>query len=230
MIQPIKLASDVCHIPLMPRNAVNAYVIGSTLIDAGIRGSGPQLLQALNQHKITTHVLTHAHADHQGASAHICQTLGIPLWCGEADRHAAETGQVGGSAANQKSPITRLVVQMWAGPGHPVSRGLKEGDTVEDFVVLHTPGHTPGHISLWRERDGVLIAGDVVNNMSLLTTLPGIHEPPTIFTAEVATNQHSIRKIAALRPKILAAGHGPVMFSPKGLATLAARLPEDRQR
>jgi len=42
MTQPVKIAPDVCHISLLPRNAVNTYVIGSTLIDAGIRGCGPQ--------------------------------------------------------------------------------------------------------------------------------------------------------------------------------------------
>ncbi len=220
----IEIAPNVYQIPLMPRNSINAYLIGSTLIDAGIRSAGPQIMRALGSRKISTHVLTHAHADHQGSSAEICQKLGVPLWCGVADRAAVESGQVGGTSENLKSPLTRMVVRLWAGPGHPVARELHEGDQVEDFVVLHTPGHTPGHIALWRARDGVLIAGDVVNNMSLMTTLVGVREPPTAFTADVGLNRQSIQKIAALQPRVLAAGHGPVMVAPHALSALAKKL------
>lgn len=217
----IEIAKNVYQIPLFPRNSINAYLIGSTLIDAGICSSGKRILKEIQDHNITTHVLTHAHADHQGASAFICSSLNIPLWCGEADKEAAETGLVANEYANPNHPVAKLQQRFWAGPGHPVAKTLQAGDMVEDFVVLETPGHSRGHIAFWREKDGVLIAGDVVVNMNLLTTVTGLNEPPTLFTADRTTNRQSIKKIAALEPRITCVGHGPPIYDTDALINLA---------
>ncbi len=214
----IEIADDVFHIPLGPRNAINAYLVGGVLIDAGIRWSGQTLLRELADRALTTHVLTHAHADHQGASALICRTRGVPLWCGAADRAAAESGNMLLDAPDPRHMILRLQQRFWAGPGYPVARTLEEGDQVEDFIVLETPGHSPGHIALWREADRVLIAGDVITTMDLFTTLPGVRAPLPIFTADPMRNRQSIHRIAALRPKIVGVGHGPVLRDPAALA------------
>ena len=88
-------------------------------------------------------------------------------------------------------------------------------------MVIETPGYSAGHIAFWRESDGVLIAGDVVVNMNLLTTLTGLSEPPALFTADIETNRQSIKKIAALKPRVTCVGHGPTLYDTEALINLA---------
>ncbi|MCB8978209.1 MAG: MBL fold metallo-hydrolase [Ardenticatenaceae bacterium] len=223
----IEVAENVYHIPLFPRNMVNAYIVDGFLVDAGVRSSERKLLQAIDQfgrHKIQGHVLTHAHPDHQGASAAICQALNISLWCGTNDADAMESGLFADVDVNNL--IIRFQKRYWVGPPYPVQRRLQEGDRVGEFEVLDVPGHAPGHIALWRERDGVLIAGDVINNASLATTLTGVREPPAGFTTDVALNRASIKKLARLCPTIVCVGHGPVLHDADQLTALANQLPD----
>ena len=95
------------------------------------------------------------------------------------------------------------------------------------FTVLETPGHTPGHVSLWRERDRVLIAGDVLANMNLMTGVPGLHEPLAFATPDPARNRASARRLAELRPALACFGHGPPLRDPDKLAKFVAGLPTD---
>jgi glyoxylase-like metal-dependent hydrolase (beta-lactamase superfamily II) len=223
-MRTLTIAPGVTQIMLTPRQAINAYLVDSVLVDAGIRGSQNGLLAALAGRPLTAHVLTHAHADHQGASAAICAARDVPLWCAEAERELAESGQVTRAYPNPADPVARFQQRYWAGPGWPVARTLREGDAVGDFCVIETPGHAPGHLALWRERDSVLIAGDVLVDMHMLTTARGLHEPPARFTADPRLNRQSIKKLAALKPKVICFGHGPVLHDPAPLLALAARL------
>ena len=113
----------------------------------------------------------------------------------------------------------------WAGPPHPVARALGEGDEVAGFTVLETPGHSRGHISLWREADRVLIVGDVLTNAQPLTGLSGLHEPPGLFTADRERNRGSARRLAALEPRVACFGHGPPWRDPARLSAFVDRLP-----
>jgi len=207
-----EIAKNVFQIPLMPRNSINCYVIDDILIDSGIRSSGNKILNSIKNIEISTHILTHAHADHQGSSDFICNTLNIPLWTSELEKHNAETGNVTSEYPNSKHPIAQFQQRFWAGKGHKVSRVLKEGDQVGSFTVIETPGHSVGHISFFREEDKVLIVGDALVNMNLLTTIAGLSQPPNLFTTDKKTNQKSIKKIYDLKPKILCFGHGPVLY------------------
>ncbi|KIO53837.1 MBL fold metallo-hydrolase [Flavobacterium hibernum] len=205
------IAKDVYQIPLFPRNAINCYVIEDVLIDAGIRSSANIIIKALKDKTIIKHALTHAHADHQGSSKIICEMLNIPLLCSEPEKAAAENGNVIFEYPNPNHVIPKFQKQFWAGKGHQVSEILKESDKIGGFTVIETPGHSSGHLSFFRESDGVLIVGDVMTNMNLLTTKVGLHEPPQLFTSDKETNRKSILKLAALKPKILCFGHGPVL-------------------
>jgi glyoxylase-like metal-dependent hydrolase (beta-lactamase superfamily II) len=145
--------------------------------------------------------------DHMGASQAICAELGIPLMCGEADVTAVQSG---GRAGLAKRPFAmRLAHRLVAGMGHPVSRTLTEGEQIAGFEVLQTPGHSPGHLAFWRERDRVLILGDVLFNMNLLTRGAGLRLPPAALTPDPALNLQSARRLAALNPDIVCFGHGP---------------------
>lgn len=209
------IAKDVYQIPLFPRNAINCYLIEDVLIDAGIKSSANIILKALNNRAVNKHVLTHAHADHQGSSKTICETLGIPLWCSELEKPAAENGNVIFEYPNPSHLISKFQQKFWAGKGYPISQTIKEDDKVGGFTVIETPGHSSGHLSFFRENDGVLIVGDVLTNMNLLTTVVGLNEPPNLFTADKELNRKSIKKLASLNPKILCFGHGPVLINNK---------------
>ncbi|MBX6316210.1 MAG: MBL fold metallo-hydrolase, partial [Isosphaeraceae bacterium] len=101
---------------------------------------------------------------------------------------------------------------------------LHEGDEVGGFRVVETPGHCAGHISFWRESDRALILGDLLANINWFTGLPGLREPPTIFSIDPALNRQSLRKVAALEPALICFGHGPPLRDPKKFRDFVARL------
>ena len=190
-----RLADDLYLLRGFPPNAINVYLMGDVLVDAGTRPPGGGSCGSCGSPG-RAHALTHAHPDHQGASKEVCERLGIALWCGERDVDAMESGNFG----QPDHWINRMITRAWAGPPHPVARRLREGDEVAGFQVLDVPGHSPGHVAYWRESDRVLIAGDVLNNMNVLTGIPGLHEPRVIFTTDPARNRESARRLAALEP------------------------------
>jgi glyoxylase-like metal-dependent hydrolase (beta-lactamase superfamily II) len=219
-----QLAEGVHMLRGWPPNAINVYVVGDVLIDAATRQGERRILRQISEVTVTAHALTHAHPDHQGSSHAICERLGIPLWCGQADIPAMETP---GGIRNTKAPgwLNFLYEHLWTGPPHPVARALTEGDEVAGFTVLDTPGHSRGHVSFWRESDRVLIVGDVLFNVSALTGMPGLHEPPELFTPDPARNRASARRLAALEPALACFGHGPPLRDPRKLAEFVASLP-----
>jgi glyoxylase-like metal-dependent hydrolase (beta-lactamase superfamily II) len=216
-----RLADGLYQLRGFPPNAINVYLMGDVLVDAATRHAGRRILRELRGHQVSSHALTHAHPDHQGASREVCEALGIPLMCGERDVRAMETGDFGQS----DHWINRLIDRVWSGPPRKVDRVLREGDVVAGFSVLDVPGHSPGHVAYWRESDRVLVLGDVLNNMNVATGVPGLHEPRLIFTADPALNRESARRLAALEPALACFGHGPPLRDPAKLREYAASLP-----
>jgi glyoxylase-like metal-dependent hydrolase (beta-lactamase superfamily II) len=204
-VKPI--ADDLYLLRGFPPNAINVYLMGDVLVDAATRHAGRRILRQIQGRAVTAHALTHAHADHQGASHEICQKLGIPYWVGSGDVDAAETGDV--MARQPDHPLNTLIGKVWPGPGHTVDRRLNEGDEVAGFKVLDSPGHSAGHVSYWRESDRTLILGDVLNGMNLLTAVPGLHEPVGIFTPDPEQNRESAKRLGELEPALVCFGHGP---------------------
>src|SRR5205823_10531285 len=90
--------------------------------------------------------------------------------------------------------------------------------------VVHTPGHTPGHVLFFREADRVAIAGDVLANMNFLTCKPGLREPPPFFSEDTRQNRASIRKLAALAPSLVCFGHGPPLVRTELLQQMVERI------
>lgn len=206
-----QIAQEVFHVPLMPRNSINCYIVEGVLVDCGIRSSYNVLKDALQKIPVHQHVLTHAHADHQGCSDQLCDEFGIPLLCHGNEVSRTETGMVTNDYPNPKHWIAKLQQKYWAGQGHKVDGTLVENGSIGNFRVIETPGHSSGHISLFRERDGVLIIGDSATNMNLLTTVTGLGLPPKIFTSDQQRNIRSLQKLAGLNPSIICFGHGPIM-------------------
>jgi glyoxylase-like metal-dependent hydrolase (beta-lactamase superfamily II) len=224
-----ELADGLWMLKGWPRNAINVYVAGEVLIDAATRQGERRIMRQIAGRSVSVHALTHAHPDHQGSSHAICERLGIPLWCGRGDVRAMETP---GGISNLQAPgwLNALQQRFWTGPPHPVARALSEGDEVAGFTVLESPGHSPGQVAYWRESDRVLILGDVLNNMNVRTGVPGLHEPPGVFTPDPPRNRVSARRLAELRPRLTCFGHGAPLRDPGRLSEFVAGMPRDDEQ
>jgi glyoxylase-like metal-dependent hydrolase (beta-lactamase superfamily II) len=225
-----EIAPDVFHIPVLPRNGVNTYLVGDVLVDTGIRTSAGKIKEAIGDRTLKAIALTHAHGDHGGTARKLSNEFGLPVWVGAADREAAETGKVVAKSPYNKPGLNLIAGAMGNMPSVSIARDLREGDDLTaGFTVLDTPGHSPGHVSFWRASDRVLICGDVFFNMNLFTTVPGLRQPPGPLTVDPPLNRKSERKLAALEPAVAGFGHGPVIEDDTAgqLARLVAKLPAD---
>jgi hydroxyacylglutathione hydrolase len=203
---PYVLGDGVWLLRGRPPHVFNVYVVGDVLLDAGVRHSAARILRQVRGLALRRHVLTHAHLDHMGSSHEICTALDLPLLCGAGDVATAESG--GRNRLPAMPPPMRAWSRAMAGPAHGVSATLREGDELGEFTVLEVPGHSPGHLAFWRERDRLLILGDVLFN------LPRLRLPLTILTEDPATNLASARRLAALEPELVCFGHGPPLRDP----------------
>lgn len=209
-----ELTEGVWQLDGFPRNNINVYVIGDVLIDSGTALVARSILKQLAGREIAAHAITHAHIDHVGSSHAVCTKLGIPMWAGEADVPAVESGKMAMRGGRMVKHVR----------SHPVARALREGDEVGGFKVLDTPGHSPGHVSYWRESDGVLLCGDVMWGYNPFLLRGDIREPFTAFSPDPAQNRESARRLAALEPKLICFGHGEPLHETERFAAAVERL------
>ena len=151
----------------------------------------------------------------------MCEALAIPLWCGERDARVAQ----GARPAPGHGPGAKLLAKLPLPDPHAVERRLREGDEVAGFRVLDTPGHSPGHVSFWRESDRTLVCGDVLFNLNVLTLKRGLCEPPRLLTHDPALNRESARRLAQLQPALVLFGHGPPLRDTERFVGFAESLP-----
>jgi hydroxyacylglutathione hydrolase len=210
-----ELADGIWHLNGFPPNNINVYVLGDVLIDSGLALDKRRVLRQISDRTITAHALTHAHFDHYGSSHAICEQLGIPLWCGAADVDAVEKGKMVAKGA-------RMIP---AAKAQHVDRALREGDEVAGFKVLDTPGHSPGHVSYWRESDRVLVCGDVMWGYNPFLLSGGIREPYPLVSPDPRLNRESARRLAALEPALVCFGHGPPVRDTERFVSAVERLP-----
>ena len=220
-----QLADGVWQLSGFPPNGINVYLIEDVLIDAATRHATRRIVRQLKDHKLSAHALTHAHPDHQGASRAVCERYGVPFWVGENDADAAEDPSLIGQR-QPDSAIAQFFVKTMTGPGHRVDRKLHEGDEVAGFSVIDVPGHSAGHVAYWRASDGVLILGDVLNNMDVLTAIPGLTEPKPYLTPDPAENRRSAKKLGPLEPKLVLFGHGAPLRDTKKFVDFVDNLPD----
>ena len=214
------IADQVWQMNCFPSNIFNVYLIEDVLIDTATRWHASSLLKQLANIPLSSVALTHCHPDHQGAVKRICETRGIPLAC-----HEADVANMEGSAPMQPRTATARFMQLLlAGPVYPVQRVLHDGDEIAGFRVIHTPGHTAGHVMYFRESDRVAIVGDVLRNINPNTGNVGLDEMPGMFTLDREESRRSIRKLAQLRPALICFGHGPVLRDMEQLDRFVAQL------
>jgi hydroxyacylglutathione hydrolase len=204
------LAPGVWRLKQFPAPSVNVYLAEDVLIDAGTRWDRGRVFAEIEGRELSLLALTHVHPDHQGVAKDVCEARDIPLACHADDVDAME-GRRPVQEAAPGNPFNRVIKRIWQGPPHEVGRVLSEGDEVAGFRVVHAPGHARGEVIFFRDSDRVAICGDVIRNMSYATGLPGVKEPPGIFTYDPPENRRSIHKLAELNPSLILPGHGPAV-------------------
>jgi hydroxyacylglutathione hydrolase len=204
-----------------PGRTLNVYLVGNVVVDAGVRWSRRRLARQLAGRQLAAHVLTHAHFDHAGCSAWLCHTFNVPLWCSAGDAAAITSGRVDTHGSPWVNRLQRTVAPVTA---HPVSRTLEEGDMVGGFEVLEVPGHSPGALAFWRQRDRVLVCGDVVANFGLHPARPRLVLAPAALSSDYQQNLRSARRLAGLRPRLACFGHGFAVTDPGRFGDAVDRL------
>lgn len=212
---------------------VNLVVVGDpketnecVLIDTGMPKSAEEIKEMLQERfgedvRPKAIVLTHGHFDHAGSVAELLEEWSVPVYA-----HERELPYLTGKKdyppgdPNVDSGLVAKMSPMFPNHGIDISayvQKLPEDGTVPslpDWKWIHTPGHTPGHISLFREQDGTLIAGDVfvtVKQESLykvMTQMQEISGPPKYFTTDWNAAYESVKKVEALKPQVAITGHG----------------------
>jgi len=177
-------------------------------------------------------LLSHSHWDHIGSAHEFAERLVHPA---EADILANPTNAAT-LAAKYATDDLAIEAEMftrrppgWRGSAYrllsaPPTRLVDEGDSIDlgdrRLTVLHTPGHSPGHVSLFEERTGILFAADVVYDGPLVDTL---------HHSDVPTYRATMRRLRDLRPSIVHGGHfpsfGPTRYRELIDAYLAGRAP-----
>ena len=223
---PVKeLAPGVWQLSGFPPNGINVFLLEDVLVDAASRHAGRRILRQLAGRKVTAHALTHAHPDHQGASKEICEELSIPFWVGERDADAAENPDL----IRQRQPdhpVGRASTKHLrrAGPPcgpHPAARVTRwRGSRCSTC-----PDTRPATCPTGASRTACSCSGDVLNNMDVITAVPGLHEPKPFLTPDPAENRRSIRKLAALEPALVLFGHGAPLRDTDKLRRFVAELP-----
>ncbi|UTI41051.1 MBL fold metallo-hydrolase [Niallia sp. RD1] len=199
------------------------------LIDTGVPFSAPFILKnskkLFKDKKPLAIILTHAHFDHIGALQTLVREWDVPVYIHEKEMSYLESEK----KYPPPTPFKEKGMMSFLSPLYPRDgiafhsniKVISAEDSLyflEGWKWLHTPGHTDGHISLFREKDGLLLAGDAlitVRQESLFAVLmqkKEIHGPPAYFTPNVETSFTSIEKLLALDPHILYSGHGMPMY------------------
>jgi len=216
---------------------------GWVLVDAGVMG-GKRAITAAAEARFgagarpSAIVLTHGHFDHVGVLEDLAAEWDVPVYAHALERpyldgsaaYPTPDPSVGGGLLGRISPLY---------PTEPVNVAGRLLDLPQDGSVpplpgwcwLHTPGHAPGHISLWRETDRTLIVGDAFVTVAqesayaVAVQEPELHGPPMYLTIDWDAARTSVRDLAALEPERVITGHGRPLQGPemrRALQALAA--------
>ena len=214
---------------------VNIIMVGDPaqgdwiLIDAGMPGSGSKILKEAAERfpansRPKAILLTHGHFDHVGGIVKIIEEWKVPVYAhplefpfltGLRAYPEPDTSVEGGLLAKISSIYPHQPIDIGA-----VLQPLPEDGSVPGLASwrwLHTPGHSPGHVSFFRETDRTLIAGDAfvtVRSDSMYKVLlqkKEVNGPPRYLTTDWISARESVEKLAALQPQFAVTGHGSAM-------------------
>lgn len=211
----IELVPGVFRIPTAPADFVNSFAIVDsdgqvTLIDTGLRTSPKRINAALEwmgtaPSEVTRILLTHAHSDHAGGLARIAAQTGAAVAAHERDASYIREGRAPG---RDPAFLTgRLLTRMGGrfGPAD-VAQEFVDGQLLEiggGLDVIHTPGHTPGHVAFLHRNSGVLVTGDSIFNVR------GMRWSPKALCTDFRLTMQTATRLAEIDYKIAAFTHGP---------------------
>ena len=213
------ISRSIAAVDLHGRFQVAVFLVrheqGLALVDAGFPGWEFAILTAAESlpkpNRITTVVLTHAHADHVGAAAAVASHAGAEVLCGAGERDYVEGLSLAG-AARGLVPRFVLAVQHWTNRRKVapirVDRTVGEGDIVCGMRVVEVPGHTPGQIALVHERDRVLLCADALFNVGGQLG----YDPVPGMTADVRRADATLERLLELGIEDIAPSHGPAIL------------------
>lgn len=211
---------------------VNICLVGNpksddfVLVDAGMPKSANEIISVIEErfganNRPKAVILTHGHFDHVGGVIELVEHWGVPVYA-----HPLEIPFLTGVKSYPEPDPTvegGLVAKMSpAFPNEPINLGshvqtLPPNGTVPHmpgFRWIHTPGHSPGHVSLFRESDGALIAGDAFATVKqeymykVLNQELEISGPPRYLTTDWEAAKQSVVKLESLKPLVAVTGHG----------------------
>lgn len=212
----VELAPGIYRVPTAPRDLVNSFLFAEddgqvTLVDCGTTKAPRRLAAALTAigaapSDLTRIVLTHAHPDHAGGAEEVRRGSG-----GRVVVHAGDAGYARAGTAPPRDPsflVSRLMQRLTSGryPAVEVAEELTDGQLIDvrgGLRVVHTPGHTPGHVSLLHESSGVLITGDALFNWR------GIGWSPKLLCTDFRMSQRTAHALGELDYTVAAFTHGP---------------------
>jgi glyoxylase-like metal-dependent hydrolase (beta-lactamase superfamily II) len=216
-----------------------------TLIDAGLPFSALLIRKWAEDHFSSPPkaiVLTHGHFDHVGSAGTLADEWNVPVYANprefpyltEQKEYPKPNAGAGGGLMSLLSPVY---------PRSPVNlgtrlRALPEADGVvpilPEWELLHTPGHTPGHVSFFRPEDRTLLVGDAFCTTkpesffeAALAQVPELHGPPSYFTSDWQQARQSVQKLSGINALTVAPGHGKPVSGvnvPNALQALSAEF------
>ncbi len=206
----LEVIPNVYQLTLRGANLILIAEDELTLIDTGFRGSSVHLIdftQSLGRSvaDISLIVLTHNHVDHAGGLAELKKLTSAKVAVHKADVVDAEAQP---SLVREKRVSLRMLPffalhSVFSVKLSEVDIRLTGGEVLKPLgglEVIHTPGHTPGSISLFSPRTRLLIVGDALNRRRLL--------PPRIASTDLKQAIDSIAKMARIDFDIVCCGHG----------------------
>lgn len=209
------------------RRSMNVYFLedgdGVVQFDAGSKAMTRSARRAAERlGGLKRVVLGHAHADHRGTAP----SMGAPVFChpdevadAESDASIVPYMDLSQLPVAPVRWIYPLLLRRWDGGPVKIAGTVEEGDEVAaGFRVLHFPGHAPGLIGLWRESDRVALVSDVVYFVDSTRLGPLPHGeasvPHPAWGWDHAKAKESVRRLAALEPRLVGAGHAEPLRGP----------------
>lgn len=215
----IELAPGVFRIPTAPKDLINSFALvqddGSvTLVDTGLKRAPARIVAGLatigkHPRDVTQILLTHVHPDHAGGAAELSRRTGAPVLVHPDDQGWARTGRI--TDSNDRSALLgRLFARTPASTIDPFEPGapLQDGDVLPvagGLRVVHTPGHSPGHVSLLVEGTRTLITGDSIFNFGRF----GARISPAFLCSDFAMTKQTAHRLGELEYDVAAFTHGP---------------------